>query len=83
MANGIESAPLMVQVIRKGTFSGTGSGGMAKLKIENGNLKLQTTSDFVYSGGAPDLRIYLGNNSGNVNGAVEVASLRNSSGAQS
>jgi hypothetical protein len=83
MANGIESAPLMVQVIRKGTFSGTGSGGMAKLKIENGNLKLQTTSDFVYSSGAPDLRIYLGNNSNNVTGAVEVASLRNSSGAQS
>ncbi len=80
---GIQSAPVMVQVIRKGNFSGSSSTGMAKLKIENGVLKLQTTPDFSVSTGAPDLRIYLGNNSNNITGAVEVASLNQRSGAQS
>jgi hypothetical protein len=80
---GIQSAPVMVQVIRKGNFSGMGSTGMAKLKIENGVLKLQTTPDFSVAGGPPDLRIYLGNNSSNITGAVEVASLNQRSGAQS
>jgi hypothetical protein len=82
-AMGIQSAPLMVQVIRSGSFAGSGSTGMGKLKIENGQLKLQTTPDFSVSGGAPDLRIYLGNNSNNVTGAVEVATLNQRSGAQS
>ncbi len=82
-AMGIQSAPVMVQVIRKGNFSGSASTGMAKLKIENGVLKLQTTPDFSVSTGAPDLRIYLGNNSGNITGAQEIASLNQRSGAQS
>lgn len=82
-ANNIQSSPLMLQVIRKGNFSGSGSTGTAKLKIENGVLKLQTSADFSVSNGAPDLRIYLGNNSSNVNGALEVASLNQRSGAQS
>jgi Electron transfer DM13/Bacterial Ig-like domain (group 2) len=82
-AMSIQSAPVMVQVIRKGTFTGLGSTGMGKLKIENGVLKLQTTPDFSVSTGAPDLRIYLGNNNNNITGAVEVASLNQRSGAQS
>jgi hypothetical protein len=82
-ASGIQSTPVMVQVIRKGNFSGSGSTGTAKLKIENGSLKLQTSADFRVSGGAPDLRIYLTNNSNNVNSALEVASLNQRSGAQS
>jgi hypothetical protein len=80
---GITSAPLMVQVIRNSPFVGSGSTGMAKLKIENSQLKLQTTSDFSVSTGAPDLRIYLGNNSNNVTGAVQVGVLSQRSGAQS
>lgn len=80
--NGITSAPAMVQVIRKGSFS-RGSVGNATLKIENGLLKLQTSANFSTSSGAPDLRIYLGNNANNVNGAVEIATLNQRSGAQS
>jgi hypothetical protein len=72
----------MVQVIRRGTFSGSGSAGIAKLKIVNGILQLQTSAAFSVSTGAPDLRIYLSPNSGNVNGAVELASLNNRKGAQ-
>lgn len=79
---GIQSAQLMVQVIRFGNFSGSSSAGMGKLKIENGILKLQTSADFRVSN-APDLRIYLGNNSSNVNGAIEIATLTQKSGAQS
>ncbi len=80
---GIQSAPVMVQVIRKGNFAGSSSGGMGKLKIDNGNLKLQTTPDFVVQSSPPDLRIYLGNNNNNINGAVEIASLSQKTGAQS
>jgi Bacterial Ig-like domain (group 2)/Electron transfer DM13 len=79
----IQSAPVMVQVIRRGNFSGSGSAGAAKLKIENGILKLQTTPDFSVAGGPPDLRIYLGNNNNNINGAVEVGTLAQRTGAQS
>ncbi len=82
-ADGKVSTPVMVQVIRRGNFSGTGSRGTAKLKFENSTLKLQTSSDFGVSSGPPDLRIYLGNNSGNVNGAVELASLNTRTGEQS
>jgi hypothetical protein len=82
-SSGIQSTPLMVQVIRKGNFAGGGSAGMTKLKIENNILKLQTTTDFSVMAGPPDLRIYLGNNNNNINGAVEVASLNQRSGAQS
>lgn len=82
-ALGIQSAPVMAQVIRKGNFSGSGSTGMAKLKIENSLLKLQTSSNFSVMTGPPDLRIYLGNNDNDINGAVEVASLTQRSGAQS
>ncbi len=77
----IVSAPVMVQVIRKGTFSGAGSAGMVKLKIENGTLKLQTTADFSVATGAPDLRIYLTNtaNPTSTTGALQVADLANPS----
>jgi hypothetical protein len=80
-SNGITSAPVMVQVIRKGTFSGSSSAGMVKLKIENGVLKLQTTSDFSVATGAPDLRIYLTNtaNPTSLTGALQVADLANPS----
>jgi hypothetical protein len=80
-SGGITSAPVMVQVIRKGTFSGAGSAGMVKLKIENGVLKLQTTTDFSVATGAPDLRIYLTNtaNPTSLVGALQVADLANPS----
>lgn len=81
-ANGIQSAPAMVQVIRIGAFSGSGSAGSAKLKIENGVLKLQTSSDFSASTGAPDLRIYLGNVNNSIANAVEVATLNQRNGMQ-
>jgi Bacterial Ig-like domain (group 2)/Electron transfer DM13 len=79
----VQSAPVMVQVIRKGNFAGSNSAGMAKLKTENGILKLQTTADFIVAAGPPDLRIYLGNNNNNITGALEVASLNLRTGAQS
>ncbi len=81
-ADGIKSSPAIVQIIRRGDFSGMNSSGTAKLKIESGVLKLQTTSAFLVSAGPPDLRIYLGNNDNNIDGAVEIASLPDRSGAQ-
>jgi hypothetical protein len=82
-SSGIQSPPVMVQVIRKGTFAGMASTGIAKLKIENNVLILQTTPAFSVSTSPPDLRIYLGNNSTNITGALEVATLSQRSGAQS
>ncbi len=82
MADGIQSNPAMVQVIRSGAFGLMGATGTGKLKIENSLLKLQTSADFSVSTGPPDLRIYLGNNSNNINGAVEVATLNVQSGMQ-
>jgi len=82
-ASDIESAPLMVQVIRTGTYTGQGSRGTAKLKIENNTLKLQTSADFVASSSPPDLRMYLSQNSNNVNDGLELVSLNQRSGAQS
>jgi Bacterial Ig-like domain (group 2)/Electron transfer DM13 len=82
-SSGIQSTPVMVQVIRKGTFAGMASAGIAKLKIENNVLTLQTTAAFSVSASPPDLRIYLGNNNNNINGALEVATLSQRSGAQS
>jgi hypothetical protein len=73
-ASGIQSAPLMVQVIRQGNFAGQNSAGMAKLKIENGTLKLQTSSNFSVAN-APDLRIYLTNTPTTIAGAVQIAPL--------
>jgi uncharacterized protein YjdB len=73
-ANGIQSAPTMVQVIRQGNFAGQNSAGMAKLKIENGNLKLQTSSTFSVAS-APDLRIYLTNTPTIIAGALQIAPL--------
>jgi uncharacterized protein YjdB len=72
--NGIQSAPTMVQVIRQGNFAGQNSMGMAKLKIENGSLKLQTSSNFSVAN-APDLRIYLTNTPTTITGAVQIAPL--------
>jgi len=82
-ASDIESAPVMVQVIRAGAYSGQGSRGIAKLKIENNILKLQTSADFVASSSPPDLRMYLSKNSNNVNGGLELVTLNQRSGAQS
>ncbi len=81
----IMSAPAMLQVIRSGNFTGAGSAGTIKLKIENGTLKLETGTDFVCSTGAPDLRIYLTNNNAgnNITGALEIATLNQRTGKQS
>jgi Electron transfer DM13/Bacterial Ig-like domain (group 2) len=78
-SNGIQSAPTTVQVIRQGTFVGSNSAGMAKLKFENGNLVMQTTSNFSVSSSPPDLRIYLSNNATNINGGVQIAALTTTS----
>ena len=80
-ADGIQSAPAHIQVIRTGTFTGN-SQGTAKLKIENGVLKLQTSPNFGGSS-APDLRIYVSNSPNNVSNAIEIATLTQRSGAQS
>jgi hypothetical protein len=81
-SGGIQSAPVMLQVIRMGDFTNMGSQGKAKLKIENSVLKLQTTSNFSVSN-APDLRIYLTNSTSSIATALEVATLTQRSGAQS
>lgn len=81
-ADGKVSSPVMVQVIRRGNFSGAGSKGTSKLKFENNLLQLQTSADFSVAAGPPDLRIYLGNNSGNASGAVEIGTLNIRSGLQ-
>jgi hypothetical protein len=73
-ANGITSAPTMIQVIRQGNFAGQNSMGTAKLKIENAVLKLQTTSNFSVAN-APDLRMYLTNTPSTTSGAVQIAPL--------
>ncbi len=78
---GIQSNSAMVQVIRTGNF-GNGSSGAVKLKIENGVLKLITSSNFNSSGNAPDLRIYLAPNSNNASGALEIATLTQRNGMQ-
>lgn len=79
--DGIQSSPAMVQVIRKGTFTNRGSGGV-KLKIENDVLKLILGDDFTTSSSPPDLRIYLSNTNNSVNGAAELASLASTRGSQ-
>ena len=81
-ADGIQSSPIMVQVVRNATFSGQGSGGAVKLKIENNVLKLQTGSNFTTSTSPPDLRIYLSNNPTNVTGGVQIATLSTRTGTQ-
>lgn len=72
---GVTSSPLMLQVIRSGNFTSMSSSGMAKLKIENGSLILQTSSNFSVQTSPPDLRIYLSNNANDVTGATQIASL--------
>ena len=79
---GISSPVTMVQVIRQGNFSGKGSGGSAKLKIENNILRLETSADFISASSPPDLRLYLSNSSQNVNGATEIATIGQRTGAQ-
>ncbi len=83
MTDGVSSAPVELQVIRAGNFTGMSSKGTATLLVTGGNLKLETSSDFSVSAAPPDLRIYLTNNKSNINGGVEVASLIQRSGAQS
>ncbi len=81
---GIMSPPLMVQVIRSGNFNGAfSSTGAAKLKIENGILKLETSANFSVSTAAPDLRIYLSTSTTSIANSVEVATLNQRSGMQS
>jgi len=80
-ADGIQSVPTQIQVIRTSKFTDR-SQGSAKLKIENGILKLQTSDDFGGSN-APDLRMYLSNSSRNISDAIEIATLTQRSGAQS
>jgi hypothetical protein len=75
MVNGIQSSPTMVQVIRQGNFVSMNSMGIAKLKIENGTLKLTTSSNFYVNPAPPDLRIYLSNSSSSIVGAVQIAPL--------
>ncbi len=79
----VQSNSVMVQVMRAGEFQVQNAQGMAKLKFENGVLKLFTTADFGVSNGAPDLRIYLTNSATNVTGGVEIATLNIRTGAQS
>ena len=84
-ASGVQSSPTAVSVIRQGNFSLMGATGTAKLRIDNGVLKLTTSSNFSVAG-APDLRIYLNNNASNITGALQVASLSSTgqtSGARS
>jgi hypothetical protein len=85
-AEGIQSAPLMVAVVRKGNFVGkTGhqAGGTAKLKIVNGNLQLQFENNFSACCG-PDFRVYLSNQfqDNDISGGYELALLQKGSGAQ-
>ncbi len=74
-ANGITSTPVMVQVIRQGNFTLMNSTGIAKLKIENGTLKLQTSASFYVNPSPPDLRIYLSNSATSITNALQVAPL--------
>jgi hypothetical protein len=76
-ANSIQSAPLMVHVIRRGTLSGLGSTGTLKLKSIDGVIKLESSADFSVSNGAPDLRLYLTNtpNANSLVGSVQVVDL--------
>ncbi len=80
-AEGIQSAPAQIQVIRSGTFTGN-SFGTVKLKIENGVLVLQTGANFGGSS-APDLRMYLSNSGNGNTNAIEIATLSQRTGAQS
>ncbi len=73
-AMGVQSGAVSIDVVRKGNFVTGGSGGSAKLQLENNILKLKTGSNF-FIGNHPDLRMYLGNNASNINGAVQIASL--------
>lgn len=81
-AQGVSSAPVELQVIRSGNFSGSGSKGVAILRITNGILKLETSSDFSVSTSPPDLRMYLTNNKTSISGGEEVATLNQRTGAQ-
>jgi hypothetical protein len=73
-ANGVQSAPTIVNVVRQGNFTGMNSAGTAKLKIENGVLKLITSSNFSVAS-APDLRIYLSASPSNISNSVQIAPL--------
>jgi hypothetical protein len=84
-ANGVTSGATTINVVRQGNFSGLGSAGTAKLKLDNGVLKLSTSSNF-FVNSAPDLRIYLSANTNNINNAVQISplsSIGQTSGARS
>ncbi len=74
-ANSITSAATSVQIVRRANFFSGGSTGSIRLKIENGDLKIATSSDFSVQNGHPDLRLYLTNNPSTNAGAVQIAPL--------
>jgi trimeric autotransporter adhesin len=74
-ANGVTSGTTTINVVRQGNFSGAGSAGTAKLKIDNGVLKLSTSTNFFVSSSPPDLRIYLSANSNNISNSVLISNL--------
>jgi hypothetical protein len=74
-ANGVTSGTTTINVVRQGNFSGAGSAGTAKLKIDNGVLKLSTSANFFVSSSPPDLRIYLSANSNNISNSVLISNL--------
>ena len=65
-SSNIQSAPTTIQVIRQGIFTRNNSMGTAKLKIDNGVLRLTTSANFSISS-APDLRLFLTNSSTTIN----------------
>jgi uncharacterized protein YjdB len=82
-AGNIVSLPVPAAVVRSANFNGPFSAtGLVKIKLVNGVFRLQTGPTFSVSTGAPDLRIYLSNNTNNINDAIEVATLNQRSGAQ-
>jgi trimeric autotransporter adhesin len=83
MANNIMSLPVPAAVVRSANFNGPFSAaGLVKIKVVNGVFRLQTGAGFSVSTGAPDLRIYLSNNTNSITDAIEVATLGQRTGAQ-
>ncbi len=75
VANNISSAATSVQIVRRANFFSGGSTGSVRLKIENGDLKIATSSDFSVQNGHPDLRLYLTNNPSTNAGAIQITAL--------
>jgi hypothetical protein len=85
-SSSVQSSPVMINVVRQGNFTLMNSTGTAKLKIDNGVLKLQTSANFSVSSAPPDLRIYLSASASNITNSTQIASLsstQQTSGARS